>query len=285
MKKSTLINKNYSNIFNEIKAVFFDLDGTLFNSKGEVLTSSLESLDKLKKNGYLVGIATGRDPISVKNHLKKWKLNQKIDLIVGMGGSEIYFVKEDELITTSCLEPSLIKEIMDHYQDMDLSFTIPTNGKMYAFSDNEYTQKIARADDLPLEIVSKEEFLKTSKPKLIIVCDNKNLSKVANRAKTFNNNDYYFTSLITNSFLYEYMPKDVSKSKGITIALKRYGYSLDNVLAFGDQDNDIDMIKNARVGVIMENGSNNAKKIADYITMNNDSDGISNFIDNYLFKK
>ena len=53
-------------------------------------------------------------------------------------------------------------------------------------------------------------------------------------------------------------------------------------MAFGDEDNDIDMLEEAGIGVVMENGSIHAKTAADYVTKDRDSNGIGLFIEKFV---
>lgn len=62
---------------------------------------------------------------------------------------------------------------------------------------------------------------------------------------------------------------------GIQKLLEHYHLNADSIMAFGDGDNDVDMLEFARIGVAMGNASQKAKKAADYITTDIDSDGIS----------
>ena len=70
--------------------------------------------------------------------------------------------------------------------------------------------------------------------------------------------------------------------------IKKYNINIDNnmtikdILTFGDADNDYDMTLNAGIGVVMANGSEKTKSVADYITDDNDHDGIGNYIEKYV---
>lgn len=57
---------------------------------------------------------------------------------------------------------------------------------------------------------------------------------------------------------------------------------MENLCSFGDADNDYEMTLHAGVGVVMGNGSENTKSVADYVTLDNDHDGIGCFIEKYL---
>ena len=78
------------------------------------------------------------------------------------------------------------------------------------------------------------------------------------------------------------MDPGVSKTYGIRQILQLHGLMMEELCTFGDADNDYDMTVNAGVGVVMANGSEKTKSAADYITDDNDHDGIGKFINQYI---
>lgn len=108
------------------------------------------------------------------------------------------------------------------------------------------------------------------------------MPQIVERSKSFKNREYKASALVTTSFLYEYMNPHVSKSNGLKEALALHDISISQCMAFGDEDNDIDMLEEAGVGVVMENGSIHAKTVANYITEDKDSNGIGVFIEEFI---
>lgn len=74
----------------------------------------------------------------------------------------------------------------------------------------------------------------------------------------------------------------MSKSNGLKEALALHDISISQCMAFGDEDNDIDMLEEAGIGVVMENGSIRALAAADYVTKDKDSNGIGVFIEKFV---
>ena len=74
------------------------------------------------------------------------------------------------------------------------------------------------------------------------------------------------------------MPKDVSKGNALKWICNNKGISPDNIIAFGDNFNDIEMIEYAGIGVAMSNAEENVKQKADYIALSNEEDGIGKFL-------
>lgn len=266
----------------DVKAIMCDVDGTLLTSQGVVSPFTIEMIKAAKEKGILFGLSTGRDVNSVQTLLKEWGIEGLVDAIVGTGGAEIYDYTLNIDKSSYPLDGELILDIMKHYEGMDLNFAIPYNGILYAPKDDCFIQMLSRDDKVPYEVVDFNEFLKEPKPKLIIICDPEYMDKVIERSQTFKNDKFKSSSLKTASVLYEYMDPRVTKTHGLEEVMEMHGISMKQLCTFGDADNDYDMTLNAGVGVVMANGSEKTKSVADFITDDNEHDGIGKFIQEHI---
>lgn len=265
------------------KILFFDVDGTLLTNEGVISEKTLEALKKAHDAGILLGLSTGRDVNSVRDTLlKEWKIEGLIDIIVGTGGAEVCDLNWDHNQDAYPLDGKLIKEIMNHFEGMDINFAIPYDGILYAPKDDRHIQMLSKADHVPYKVIDFDSFLEEPKPKVMIVCEPEYMDQVVKRAETFTNEQYKSAALKTASVLYEYMDPRINKPLGIQMAIKPFGMTLEDVCAFGDADNDHDMLLQAGCGVAMANGSKATKSVADYITNDNDHDGIAEFIEKFI---
>lgn len=265
-----------------VKAIMCDIDGTLLCNKGYVTEKTVEMIKKARDKGILFGLSTGRDVNSIQTLLKSWNIDGLVDLIVGTGGAEIYDYKLNISKAQYPLDGNAIKEIVKHYEDMECNFAIPEDGKFYAPRDDKYIQALSKGDHVPYEVVNYDDYLTEPKSKLIIVCDPEYMDKIVERASTFHSDSFKSASLKTASVLYEYMDPRISKTAGLIEALKLHHIDMKDIVTFGDADNDYDMTLNAGVGVVMSNGSDKTKSVADYITDDNDHDGIGNYIEKFI---
>lgn len=268
-----------------VKAIMCDIDGTLLSSKGVVTPKTVEMIEKAREKGILFGLSTGRDVNSIQTLLKTWGIDGLVDMIVGTGGAEIYDYTLDISKAQYPLDGKLIKEIARHYEDMDCNFAIPEDGILFAPKDDEHIQMLSKADRVPYQVVNYDDYLQNPKPKLIIICKPEDMNRIIERSKTFHNDVFKASSLKTASVLYEYMDPRVSKTAGLIEILKLHHIDLKEIVTFGDADNDYDMTLNAGVGVVMANGSEKTKSVADYITDDNDHDGIGNYIEKFILGK
>jgi Cof subfamily protein (haloacid dehalogenase superfamily) len=249
------------------------------------MPKTVAAIQKARSKGILFGLSTGRDAASCRNLLKKWNIAGLVDLIVGMGGGEI-----DDLVlgvqkSSYLLDGGLIQQIIQHYVDMDVNFYVPKNGVLLGYRDDGYIRMLAEVDQQPYKIVDFNELLQLPQGKVVIICAPDYMPRVIERSKTFNDPNNICTCLKTASILFEYMDPRVSKTSGLNEVMQLHGWTLENLIAFGDADNDTDMIKNAGIGVSMKNGSEKTKSAADYITSDNDNDGIALFLETNVFFK
>lgn len=266
----------------EVKAVMCDVDGTLLNTQGVVTPRTVEAIRKIREKGILFGLCTGRDTHSVKDLMTSWGIEGLVDAIIGNGGSEIFDEKFHIEKASHPLDGELIKEIVKHYEDMDVNFAIPYKGLLYAPKEDGLIKMLSTYDKIPYEIVDFDEFLKEPKAKVMIVCEDGKMKDVVERSKTFSDEKFKSASLVTASVLYEYMDPRVSKSNGLREWLALHDLDMEQLCAFGDEDNDYDMIHAAGCGVVMKNGSEKTKSVADYITDDNDHDGIALYIEEII---
>ena len=80
----------------------------------------------------------------------------------------------------------------------------------------------------------------------------------------------------------EISSQNVNKWSAIQFLINKLGIKEENVIAIGDNMNDISMIKNAGLGVAMENSAPVVKEIADIVTKNNNENGVGEVIKNYI---
>ena len=245
-----------------IKVIMCDIDGTLLNSKGIVTSKTIDAIKKVREQGILFGISTGRDVPSVKRLFGKWGIGGLVDMVVGSNGGEIYDYKTDYYEENFALPGNLIANIMEHYKDMDVNFAIHGDGVLYTPKEDELIKILSKSDQLPYEVIDFDEYLKEDRLKLLIVCKPETMPAVIERAKTFKNERFKCASLQTTQHLFEFMDPRISKSFGLQKLMEMHGFTMENLCTFGDADNDYDMTLHAGVGVVMANGSEKTKSVA-----------------------
>lgn len=267
----------------DVRAVACDVDGTLLTSSDHrCLPSTIEAARELRRRGVLFGLCTGRDVMGAEKLFGEWGIRGVVDFVIGSGGAEVRDYAHDVLELSHPLSGDAIREIMAHFADLPVSFVIPYHGVLYTPAYDRRVERLSQVDCLPYEIVDFGEFLRRPRPKVMLAVDADRMDDVVERASTFSSDRYRSASLITSARLYEYMDPRVSKPYGLGRIAELHGFTLDEVCAFGDADNDATMVAAVGLGVAMGNGSELTRAAADYVTDDCEHDGIANFVRAHL---
>ncbi len=248
------------------KAIFFDIDGTLWGQDDVIPESTKEAIRRLKEAGHLVIICTGRTAVYVQDEAL---LSLDFDGFIYGCGTRIDYKGETVFDREFMQEEAglAVKVFKEH------GMTTLMEGNEYFYSTraelsrDPYGRYLYEAlGPLFLEIDEHENDWHTSK--LSVLLNGNELDPVKEKL------DPPFDFILHGSYVMEIVPNGFSKSSGITHLCEILGIPLADTVAFGDSNNDIDMLKTVGIGVAMGNGKDEVKEIADYVTDSLQNDGI-----------
>ncbi|HGK7050547.1 TPA: HAD-IIB family hydrolase [Streptococcus agalactiae] len=274
-----------------IKAVFFDIDGTLLNDRKNVQKSTIKAIRNLKDQGILVGLATGRGPSFVQPFLE----NLGLDFAVTYNGQYIY--SRSEIIYTNQLSKTTVYRLIRYAGARRREISLGTasgllgsgiiglgTSRLGQIVSSLVPRKWAKAIEL-----SFKHFIRRIKPQnidsLMIILREPiyQVVLVATEGESERIQKQFPRVKLTRSSPYsmDVISEEQSKVKGIERVGQRYGFDLSEVIAFGDSDNDIEMLSQVGIGVAMGNASQQVKENARYTTADNNDDGISKALAHY----
>lgn len=273
---------------NKIKLVALDLDRTTLNSQSRISDTNRQALISAINNGVHVCIASGR----AFDTLPKDILDiPGIEYAITSNGAAIYRIKGKECLHSYLLTEDSVHTILDLTQDYPVTYEAFIKGQ--AFASTEYIRHPEKygATSHSLEYVKKTRILKEDIISFIkehaseldsmdIVVNDQQLKNDIIEQIHIATGDVYMTSSINQ--LLEISYKDAGKKSGVKFLTEYLGLSRENVAAFGDADNDTDMIEYAGVGIAMENAAPHLKEIADHVTLHHDKDGVAYAFRNIL---
>lgn len=287
------------------KLITIDLDGTLLNKYGEVTEYTKNVIKKTTEKGVLVVLASGRISESVLTIAKEIGANK---YYISGNGSVLYDMQKDQIIYENYLNKEKVLEIIELCDKNSIYYNIYTENAVLAKSLNynvafynyENTKKssdkktdINIVDDMYNYIKNSNinKFLK------ITICDESKIvfSSIIKKIKNIEDIDVLEVSHMSQKkiktgtkevevgyFYTEVSSKNVDKWYAIEKVMQIENIKQEEVMALGDNNNDIVMIKNAGLGVAMGHSNNEVKKVADYITENNNEDGVAKAIEKYV---
>lgn len=250
------------------KAIFFDIDGTLWDEKFQIPDSTKKAFGMLRENGHLTFICTGRTRSYIQDERL---LSLGFDGIVA--GCGTYIEKDGKVIFYKKIEPELLKRTLEYLKPYRYPLVFEGRNHLYvdaeAFADDPFLQVLqSSVPEHILPIWENEEALEASK--LSIDIRGRECREVLEKLSDEFDIIYHGTDFV------ELVPKGFSKATGIACACEKLGIAHEDTYAFGDSMNDYDMIHYVQNGIVMGNGLEEVKAIADYVTSELHKDGIFN---------
>ncbi|GIN57497.1 phosphatase [Lederbergia ruris] len=244
------------------KIVFFDIDGTLLDDHKELPQSTREAIIKLQKSGVYTALATGRAPFMVEPLLKELGMES----YVSFNGQFVVF--NGNVIFENPLQPENLSELEKVAREKGHPIVYMNRSTLKANVD--YDQRIEESLET-LQLAHPQfhtDFYWQTTIYQALLFVNKQ-----EEAYTDQFSEFDFIRWHENSV--DVIPKGGSKAKGIQKLIEKLGFEMEDVYAFGDGLNDIEMLKTVGTGVAMGNALRQVKEVADVVTTKVDQDGIA----------
>jgi Cof subfamily protein (haloacid dehalogenase superfamily) len=251
----------------QIKMIVTDLDRSLLNNSKEISDYSVNILRKCTEQNIIITFATARPRRSTI--LYERQINPKA--VIYLNGAII--TVENEIIKRNGIENKVAKNVIGKIENEypDATISVEMNDKMYTnFDFNsklEYTR--ISLNDLP-DFPADKIIIGTIPAERIL-----EINKYLNKELYLEINDGIYGFILH---------KNASKWNGIKFLSKYYNINTDNIIAFGDDINDLSMIKNCGIGIAMKNGLNEIKEAADNVCEENENDGIAKWLEKNILQ-
>lgn len=264
-----------------VRCIALDLDRTTLNIDGILSKKNKEAIEYAIKKGVHIVVASGR----AFHTLPKDVLEIKgIEYAITSNGTAIYHIPTQRCLHQYKLDGDTIKEIIQLSKSEKVTYEAFIDGKAYAdstyidhpeiFGANQ--QAIAYMKATRHMVDNIEQFINEHIEEVdcmdIITKDNQ-LKKTLMEMLKSNVNGIYVTSSIEQ--LIEISNAQAGKHSGVKFIMKLLGLQQEEIAAFGDGDNDIDMLKFVGTGIAVENASVHCKEAADMITKHHNEDGVA----------
>lgn len=263
-----------------IKLVVTDIDGTIYTPEKGITNEVKHCIQNLTQKGVHVAIATGRTYGSAK-----WiadNVGIECPLICYQGG--LVKTYEGNIIDVKYLNEKIAREIIEDFRKRNIHLNVYIEDKLYVEEDDDYIKDYIGdkgIDYYKVDSFDELDFSKLNKM-LAINYDSKFIDELIDELQK-----RYPQIYVVKSFAYfcEIANKEATKGNAIKILADLYGITTDEVLAIGDNNNDIEMVETAGVGVAMGNGTEEIKKRADFVTDNVEHNGFVKAIDKFVWSK
>ena len=251
----------------------FDIDNTLImRGKSTIEESALEGIRQSVAKGLEVVICTGRTITAVHPDILK---RMPVDYFIGVNGTCLNTIKGKVLHTIPMSKEDTERMIQLGLElDMPFGFKFDDSFQIYNHYETftkRYCKNGITRDMLTDCSKTRDYHLKHNMPLDVFIYDDENA--VPNYMKSFDS--LKFVKAASHNYnIYEAFDSKGNKAVMLKILAEKLGYDMSEVMAFGDSDNDAEMLKASGLGICMGNGTESAKAAADYITDNIDADGV-----------
>lgn len=261
---------------NKIKLIAIDIDETLLNQKHQIVPSTIDALKRVRDHGGKVVLCSGRPLSGVTPYLKQIGLAGEDQYVITYNGGIIETIA-GTIIKKHPLAQSDFERIHRFSEQHHVHFNVlDDQSKIYTTNHqlNWYTITQADENKAGLTILDPQDFPFT--PTLIKgvwtgeVAELNHIEELAR--KEFNEGYYVVRSMPV--FL-EVSNQKANKGDALKDLATYLNLSLENVMAIGDEMNDYTMLQTAGTAVAMGNANPKIKELADYITADNNHDGIA----------
>lgn len=253
----------------EIKLLVFDIDGTLVDrSKQTVQDSAVVAINELRAKGMHILVATGRSFFFIHDDVRD-RINT--EFYVSVNGACLTDNKGN-VLETHGMNKDTLEKFIDYCRENNYPVGVkyPDHIGVYGDYDNyveNYTGVAHGRTHLLKDDNDKKSYLTSIPLGAYTMAPDTHIEKIRANFK-----DLYF--MPTDYSTVEATSIGVDKTKTIAEVIERLDLTWDNVVTFGDGNNDIEMLQLAKVGIAMGNANDFVKSHADYVTDTVLNDGI-----------
>lgn len=273
----------------QIRIFAADIDGTLLTKGGELMPKTRAAMQRLHNEGVLMGVASGR-PLdkTILDKAKEWDLGFDFDFAIGMNGGDLWMKETGIFEHFYQLQSEDIKAILEMVWDLDLNAIVYKDAyaEIRAKRLDDFLKDSKKRNHSHVEIGDIEFLSEYPSGKIELQMKQSVAPELFKRAKEHPREHVTWVKTfdLYDHTTIEFMDDRVHKGLALEEYAKRKGISLDEVIAFGDMENDIGLLKSAGWGVCLQNGSEDTKAISDAITEYDVlHDGVGRYLEDHIF--
>ncbi|MCI1881603.1 MAG: Cof-type HAD-IIB family hydrolase [Sporolactobacillus sp.] len=277
-----------------MRLIAIDLDGTLLSSDGKISAENKRALKKLVRKGYQIAVVTGRAVFDAQALMNE---NGLLASVIGSNGAVIQD-SSGRIIHATSIPIRAVQKILTYLLTENMYFElttrngllVPTNGETHLKRELDYfidhKMIVGRRDKLWEK--AKTQFrqygqIRVSDPVGLLKKDlsiyklltfTYDSERLLNTMIAFSTSDQVeLTS--SGTYVLEFIPHHVNKGTGIEFLAARLGLANKQIIAIGDNHNDIPMFKVAGAKIAMGNAAPSVKKMSTFVTKRNDENGVA----------
>ncbi len=266
---------------NQQHLITLDLDGTLLNEDKKISKRNKAAISNAINAGHIVVIATGRPYRASEMYYRELALDTPI---VNFNGAFTHHPTNKEFgFYHSPMELETAKTIIETCEAFQVkNIMVEVIDQFYLKYHDEVLIETFTMGDSPTKFGNLEEILTENPTSILVHPEDHHVDELKDLLKRAHAEvvDQRVWGAPWN--VIEIIKAGLNKAVGLKKIADFYSISPEHIIAFGDEDNDLEMLEYAGVGVAMDNAIDQLKEIANEVTLTNDQDGIAVFLEKYL---
>ncbi len=266
-----------------IRLIAFDLDGTLLGPELKFSPGVKSAIARAQAQGLIVTLATGRGPSPTD------KFAAELDLtapLVCFQGGLVYDYRARKVLHETRLDPAVVPFIVKLAEDHGWNLQFESPDMVYLPRVSNHPQELLNL--LTVANWKRVDNFLTDLPEvphkfILSVHDPAEREALTAEVRALVNHSLAAVTVVpSHPILIEGLPQGMNKSRGLEWLTQHYGIDRSEVLAVGDNDNDVEMLSWAGIGAAMGNGSPAAKAAANWVAPPVSEDGAVAALNKYL---
>ena len=259
---------------NRFKMAAFDMDGTLLNPNHQLSERTISAVQMIASKRVLVLLATARMASAVKNHLDKLGTP---GLIVAHNGALVKDVKTGQTYHHQTISKNVVAGILDLLEGKETVIHFNCDDEIYLTTPNPYSEIYSQELQVNFKYISSLHKLEKTPTSILLIDRKEALEQLLKTvsAQFQGEVDCVLVPWQGNIWRMQFLPPNTSKGKGVLQVAKRLGVETEEIISFGDNYNDMEMIQSVGLGIAMGNAVPELKQVADFVTLSNREDGVA----------
>lgn len=270
-----------------IKLVAIDLDGTLLNRQKRISERNIETLKQAKEHGVKIVVCTGRPLASVQPYLETLGLMDEGDFAITFNGGIIQQNHDGKIVSKYSFDVKDIETVAKEMDQHELPLDVISGQSVFHVQPapkertSIYHTMNPNMDFHHLVLSDFHSAMEYNKM-VVAVEDQAFLDQKISCFSDGIKKQYHFVKSRPN--LLEILHKDVSKANALKILGEHLSIDVEEMMALGDEENDLSMIQAVGLGVAMGNAVPEVKVLAQHITDTNEADGVAKAVEQFVLE-
>lgn len=264
----------------KVKMLVLDIDGTIFKKDYTASETVKKTLKQLSSDGIKVVLCTGRMYAATKSIAQELELETPV--ICYQGGLIKNFHKDSKTLFEKNMPANEAKAVVKELKKRDVFFNLYINDELIVEKDCDLIKEYVSARNLSYTVVENcEEQDFNCVNKILAIDNNANLISELQKEFAQKYKDSLYVVRSTPRFC-EFSAIDATKGNAVRFLAELWNIKKEEIMACGDNDNDIEMLLAAGIKIAMGNATDGLKQIADFVTDSVDNDGVVKAVQKFV---